>query len=108
MDITGKVAEVNQDLTAFAMRIATPIPRGAANTHLDIRAFISPRTKWPFPSQWLPVRNSVINFIGNLVTMQDETAIVALDDITYLPHPGYFLSDAPPAKFPALKLDASD
>jgi hypothetical protein len=42
-----------------------------------------------FPEQRLPcVMNVVVNFTSNLVMVQNEIAIVSLDNICYLPHLG--------------------
>jgi hypothetical protein len=34
------------------------------------------------------VPNSIVSFGGDLITVQQNVAIIALDDITFLPHPG--------------------
>jgi hypothetical protein len=108
LNVTGKVTQVQQDLISFALNVWTPIPQGAANTHLNIQVFISPKTGWIFPEQRHPCPNSIINFTGNLITMLEGVVIVSLDKLTYLPHLGREGDTAPPALFPAIQLQPDD
>lgn len=79
---------VDKHALAFELTVATAIPRGAANTHLTIRAVIESNTKWQHPEQYLPCPNSIISFSGNLIGVHENVAIIAIDDMTFLPHPG--------------------
>ena len=94
--------------TANELTARSYIPWGATNTHLTIRVFISPRTSWAHPEQRLPCINSIATFFGNLVTMQEDVAIVALNNIIYLPHPGRTGNPLQPLTFPAIQISASD
>ena len=40
--------------------------------------------------------------------MQQDVAIVALNNIVYLPHPGRTGNPLPPVTFPAIQISASD
>ena len=108
LHVTGNITHVQAHIVAFALSVWTYIPQGAANTHLDIHVFISPHAGWSHPEQRLPCINSITTFFGNLVTMQEDVAIIALDNIIYLPHPGCTGNPLPPVTFPAIQISASD
>ena len=67
---------------------------------MDIRSFFNPNSDWSFPEQRLPCLNSVVNFSAKVVAVQDNTTIVSLDNLTYLPLPGRLADDLPPIDFP--------
>ena len=105
MKVSGKVTHVERDIVGFTLSVWSSIPTGAANTHLDIRAIISRKTNWPFPSLCLPCPNSLVSFCGNLITVENEVAVVALDDMTFLPHPGTLRGIPPPPILPPTNID---
>lgn len=88
MKISNKVVHVKKHILAFTLTLGCSTPRGAANTHLNIRAFINPKMKWPEPNQHLLCPNCVVSFAGNLICVFQSVAVIALDDITLLWYPG--------------------
>jgi hypothetical protein len=90
MMISGRVSGVHRESGTFTMTVYPVIGGASANAHLEIRAVLRCNLFALNPAQRLPGLNSVVTFSGDLLTVEETVAIVSLDKITYLPHPGIF------------------
>ncbi|KAH9010696.1 hypothetical protein EDB85DRAFT_2160920 [Lactarius pseudohatsudake] len=58
-----------------------------ATTVQSIRAVLGIRRMWPPREGQLPCPNSIISWSGELLDIEDDVAVVAINDIVYLPRP---------------------
>ncbi|KAH9014925.1 hypothetical protein EDB85DRAFT_1898995 [Lactarius pseudohatsudake] len=70
------------------MNVQQIIRWAAIDTSLNIHGIMGMRPMWPPLDQHIPISNSVVSFTGLLVGYDSNIALLALDDICYLPHPG--------------------
>ncbi|KAH9034908.1 hypothetical protein EDB85DRAFT_1889628 [Lactarius pseudohatsudake] len=88
MYLCGKVCGTQPDIRTFTVNVQQIIRWAAIDTSLNIRGIMGMRPMWPPLDQHIPVSNSVVSFTGVLVGYDSNIALLALDDVCYLPHPG--------------------
>ncbi|KAH9032991.1 hypothetical protein EDB85DRAFT_1890430 [Lactarius pseudohatsudake] len=88
LTVSGKVSTAQEDIDSFTMTVHQIIRWAAADTTLNIRAVLGIRAMWPPVGEHLPVSNSIVSFSGQFVGYDSNVALLALDDLCYLPSPG--------------------
>ncbi|KAF8270109.1 hypothetical protein EI94DRAFT_1699012 [Lactarius quietus] len=101
----GMVSSVNRDTLSFIIHASQYTSGGESSDDIAIRARLDLNLKWTNPTQRLPHTSALIRFSGTLhhfetfhppnSTRHVTCAVVALDDITYLPRPSSILKAQP-------------
>ncbi|KAH8977560.1 hypothetical protein EDB86DRAFT_2837721 [Lactarius hatsudake] len=83
--VSGRVSNVHSDLRSFSVNISQIVQGGTAHAHLPVRGIMGLNPMWPRPYRRLPAPNSTVTFSGDIMSLEDSGAIIALDDIANLP-----------------------
>ncbi len=85
LTVSGRVSAVQTDIHAFIMTVWQIIRGATPQARLTIRGVMGLNPMWPRPSRRLPTVNSTVAFSGDILAVEENVTIVALDDIANLP-----------------------
>jgi hypothetical protein len=64
--------------------------RGASpRAYLGIHATLRSRAMWPPHNARIPSTNSTVTITGALLSVEGDVAVMAVDDIAYIPRPSF-------------------
>jgi hypothetical protein len=87
LTVTGTVSAVQREHLSFSVAISQAISGAVPVPQISIRAIFTVNARWPRPAERLPLIGSILTFSGDFVAVEDHTAVVILDEITYLRPP---------------------
>lgn len=82
---SGRVISVQTDIHTFTMIVRQVVVGTESCVRLRIRGLLGREPFWPRATPFLPAPHSLVAFTGNLVAFRGGVAVVALDDMTFLP-----------------------
>ncbi|KAH9014912.1 hypothetical protein EDB85DRAFT_1898985 [Lactarius pseudohatsudake] len=83
--VSGRVSVVHSDLRSFTVNVSQIVRGSTPHARLPVRGIMGLNPMWPRPYRRLPAPNSTIAFSGDIMSLEDSGAIIALDDIANLP-----------------------
>ncbi|KAH9015516.1 hypothetical protein EDB85DRAFT_2025059 [Lactarius pseudohatsudake] len=87
LTVSGRVTSLQRQIHTFTVSLSQMIRQAPTHRDINIRGVLGIRPMWPDRSHHLPCTNNNVTFTGDLLTYDTDVAVVAVDDMTYLPHP---------------------
>ncbi|KAI9435943.1 hypothetical protein H4582DRAFT_2079079 [Lactarius indigo] len=83
----GTVIRLDRDIDTFTVEVFQTVTGSSPLAHLNVRGAVGINVSREHRSGRLPPLNCTIFFTGDIMMMDDGVAIVAVDDLTYMPRP---------------------
>ncbi|KAH9028462.1 hypothetical protein EDB83DRAFT_2319569 [Lactarius deliciosus] len=81
----GRVTGLDRDINTLMLAIRQTVTDQSGIGHIEVRGVLGINALLNNRNNRLPPINSVVSFTGDLMDFGDGIAVVALDDITYVP-----------------------